>query len=146
MWKFYGRKAALPPQGRHHTPRGAEPHLGHARSSTTVYRREEKHMNRVYRLACIVVGLACLLGGTPSWGASWNPTASDSYNNTAGGTAALAPGAGFDNTAFGFEALHANNGSSNTACGSQALMSNTTGSSNTACGAFALFSNTTGSS
>src|SRR5438132_10569831 len=109
MWKLYGRKAALPAQGRHYTPRGAEPYLDHARSSTTVYHREEEHMNRVYRLACIMVGLVCLLGGTPSWGAqSWNPTASDSCGNTAGGTAALAQGAGCENTAFGFEALHTN--------------------------------------
>jgi len=81
-----------------------------------------------------------------------DPTASDSYGNTAAGTSALLNvtpvtflGYGSSNTASGYEALYSNTtGGGNTASGFWALGSNTTGGDNTASGGFALKSNTTG--
>ena len=105
-------------------------------------------MNRVYRLTCMVVGLVCLLGGTPSWAQSWNPTASDSNGNTAGGSFALErhlTSDSFFNTAFGWGALEFNTVADNTAMGSSALGNNSTGEQNTAIGSGALQGNRTGS-
>jgi hypothetical protein len=104
-------------------------------------------MKRVTGLA--IAGLVLMVGVTPSWGQgpSWNPTASDANENTAGGTGALQSvgSGGSSNTAFGFHALFSNTtGDSNTASGIFALESNTTGSVNTASGYSALLSNTTG--
>jgi trimeric autotransporter adhesin len=93
-----------------------------------------------------VVGLVLLLRSGASWAGPPNPTASDAYANTAGGTNALYHvTTGGSNTAFGFGALFSNTmGGYNTASGVNALFSNTTGGYNTASGVSALFSNTTG--
>ncbi len=82
----------------------------------------------------MLAGLLLALG-QPAHGAEWNPTASDAYANTAGGTAALPIDHGDSNTAFGHAALHENiTGSSHTASGYEALHSNSTGTFNTALG------------
>jgi hypothetical protein len=94
-----------------------------------------------------------------------NPTPSDPYGNTAGGSNAfhslpVGPGGGdtgfgdsvlynentgSDNSAFGFTALEANTtGTENVAVGSRAMSDNTSGSANVAVGPSALFYNTTG--
>ena len=107
-------------------------------------------MNKLCMLV-IVTGLGLLLGVTPSWGQQPpDPTASDSFGNTAGGTDSLLNNTpdpnGTNNTAFGFEALLSNTtGDWNTATGSTALAFNTTGGYNTAGGTAALLNNTTGS-
>ena len=101
-------------------------------------------------LLFIVMGLGLLLEVTPSWGQQpYDPTPSDLYGNTAGGTDALLHndnGRGSTrNTAFGNEALFSNtSGDNNTASGLLALYNNTTGGNNTASGLLALESNTTG--
>jgi hypothetical protein len=118
----------------------------------------EASMNRAARFAAMLTGLVLLLHGTPGWGQTptchypgCNPTASDGYYNTAGGTRALfnvVPGAsgGPFNTAFGGYALYQNTtGYGNTAIGGEALYSNTIGGFNTATGYWALESNTIGS-
>jgi hypothetical protein len=101
--------------------------------------------------AVIVAGLVLTLGRATSWAGPPNPTDSDPFGNTAGGTDALLNvtpgpnGAGQSNTAFGFESLQSDtSGSLNTAVGFHALSANTTGGANTATGGSALVSNTTG--
>ena len=95
----------------------------------------------------VLVVILLLALGPPARGAEWNPTASDSNGNTAGGSGALVDTAGEANTAFGYQALDSNTtGNLNTASGSQALYNNTSGYDNTASGSYALRSNTTGSS
>src|ERR1700730_121816 len=80
-----------------------------------------------------MAGLVLLLGGGLSWAAPPNPTLSDDFENTAGGTGALRSNLGSDisgyaNTGFGFQALYSNTeGVTNTAFGNDALFSNTTG-------------------
>jgi hypothetical protein len=77
--------------------------------------------------------------------AEWNPTASDSHQNTAAGSGALNSEAGNYNMAAGYYALHANTtGAYNTASGYFALSNNTTGTANVASGANALRYNATG--
>lgn len=108
-------------------------------------------MNRLHMLV-VAVGLT-LLAVTPSWGQQPpDPTSSDAYGNTAGGTNALLKlqtdggSNGGDSTAFGFGALQNNTTAvRNTACGAFALGTNTTGSRNTATGEAALLVNSTGS-
>ncbi|MGH8444349.1 MAG: tail fiber domain-containing protein, partial [Solimonas sp.] len=86
---------------------------------------------------------------------TYNPTASDLSQNTAGGTGALPVGnesiTGVANTAFGYLALSSlfdadklSPGASNTAIGSQALLHTTIGDGNTASGMQAMYSNTEG--
>jgi hypothetical protein len=112
----------------------------------------EDSMDSIIRLVVTVAGLALLLNITPSWGGTINPTASDTNDNTAGGTGALFSvvsgiSGGFRNTAFGFQALlNTTTGSDNSACGSGALVFNSTGFDNTASGSQALGGNTTGNS
>jgi hypothetical protein len=65
---------------------------------------------------------------------------SNSGEDTALGTGALATNAGDDNTAFGFLALNASTGSLNTAIGDAALSTATTGSGNVAVGDEAILS------
>src|SRR5215831_12345574 len=111
-------------------------------------------MNSITRLVAIAVGLVLVPTTTPSSGQPvLNPTVSDSFRNTAGGTTALntclgktvAPCSPVENTAFGYGALSDNtSGQDNTAMGINALSSNTPGSQNTAIGAATLGSNTTG--
>src|SRR5262245_32505462 len=88
----------------------------------------EASMNSIIRLVAVVAGLVLLLNVTPSWGQSWNPTASDAGRNTAGGTNALPEGTCCDNTAFGYRALGLGtfglSGDRNTAFGSGALANN----------------------
>jgi hypothetical protein len=90
--------------------------------------------------------MVLLLGSGLSWAGPPNPTASDQFGNTAGGTNALFnTTTGSDNTAFGDAALFSNTqGFFNTAIGLSALGRNLTGQFNTASGVNALFSNTTG--
>ena len=64
-------------------------------------------MNKLH-LLIMLTGLGLLLGVTPGWGGGPpNPTMSDAYGNTAGGTGALLKNApdtmldGNGNTAFG---------------------------------------------
>jgi hypothetical protein len=104
-------------------------------------------MNRRVYQTVMVLSLVLLVVG-PAHSQPWlNPTASDVFGNTAGGTGALPNPTGGNNTAFGFRALYSNTtGYSNTASGLEALTSNTTGFYNTASGIYALQSNTTGSS
>src|SRR5215831_14672976 len=93
-----------------------------------VLRRAPRHtedvMIRMVRLLILVASLVPLLDSTPSWGQPPNPTASDAFDNTAGGDYALSQqgtgvGAGHDNTAFGRSALMGNTaGNSNAAIGS----------------------------
>jgi len=111
----------------------------------------------------VVAGLVMLMNISPSWGQpvcatpGCNPTTSDTFGNSAGGSGALhsvtSPGSGLcgadilgcQDTAFGKNALFNNTtGFVNTAIGYRALYSNTTGSSNTASGVFALDQNTLG--
>jgi hypothetical protein len=114
-------------------------------------------MTRMVHLLTLVAGLVMLLTSTPSWGQtptchypSCNPTTSDPYFNTAGGTFALfnvvaGYSEGYENTAFGDSALQqTTTGSANTAIGALALYGNTTGGYNTASGDQALRDNTTG--
>ena len=63
-------------------------------------------MNRNARIA-VLLSAACLtFNVSPSWGGGPpNPTPSDFYGNTAGGTSALLETTGSKNTAFGFYAL-----------------------------------------
>ena len=83
----------------------------------------------------------------PCWSAPPNPTLSDNFGNTAGGTGALMNTTGdpliHRNTGFGADAL-ANNlaGYNNTAVGFTALFANKNGIANTSVGAGALFNNT----
>jgi len=104
------------------------------------------------RLVPVVAGLVLLLTISPSSGQpvcaspGCNPTASDDFANTAGGTDALknlhAGPVGSQNTAFGFDALVTEvGGHANTAIGAHALRSNNVGLYNTATGAMALFNN-----
>lgn len=94
----------------------------------------------------LVAGILLALGGTDSWAGTWNPTASDANNNTAGGTDALwALPSGTMNTGFGVQALHSDTtGFNNTATGAFALQANTIGTGNTANGAGALQFNISG--
>ena len=111
-------------------------------------------MNSITRLVAMVAGLVLVLHVTPSWGQLVNGNGSDTNQNTAGGTGALAvvfPGptcgvtGGCGNTAFGFDALqNTTTGNANTATGDFALMANGTGTNNTATGAAALVLNSTG--
>ncbi len=117
----------------------------------------------------MVTVFGLLLRVTPGWGqqtclqnSQCNPTMSDTFGNTAGGSGALYFDSWFDvdgfsvsgteNTAFGQSALIGNastanvpGGNYNTAIGYSALFTNDTGSLNTASGIEALYSNTTGS-
>ncbi len=125
-------------------------------------------MNKPHRLVMVTV-FGLLLRVTPGWGqqtclqnSQCNPTMSDTFGNTAGGSGALYFDSWFDvdgfsvsgteNTAFGQSALIGNastanvpGGNYNTAIGYSALFTNDTGSLNTASGIEALYSNTTGS-
>src|SRR5271167_4551786 len=112
-------------------------------------------MNTMQKLA-MLTGLGLLIAGSPAWAVTpvckapgCNPTASDGFHNTAGGTDALLndttgpEGDGSYNTAFGNDALFSNTfGNYNAANGALALYSNTTGRINTATGAYALYRNT----
>jgi hypothetical protein len=93
-----------------------------------------------------IAGLLLLLGTEPSWAGPPNPTPSDGFANTAGGTGALKNNTtGGLNSAFGSEALFNNGtGGGNSAFGTAALRSNNTGGRNSAFGVTALYSNTTG--
>src|SRR5262245_45342355 len=110
-------------------------------------------MNNGWRMTLMAAGLVLTLAGRMSWAGPPNPTASDTGDNTAGGTNALVntvpvmgTNAGVHNTAFGARALTTNtDGRDNSAFGTAALQSNTEGSINVAVGAAALFSNTAGS-
>src|ERR1044071_8495018 len=98
-----------------------------------------------------VMAAAC--NGTNTWPPCLNPTATDSFGNTAGGTGTLqslisggdfntgfgwdalvANQTGSENSAFGYEALFFNTASQNTATGFDALTHNSTGFENTATG------------
>lgn len=97
---------------------------------------------------------AAILLGTAHAQQPPDVVASDSFGNTAMGTAALSSaditGSGGEglasyNTGAGYHALMAtNSGEGNTAVGSEAMASNTAGTFNTAVGDVALYSNTTG--
>src|ERR1700680_4254777 len=102
---------------------------------------------------CLFLATMAVIGlsATPSWGQQPpDPTSSDSFGNTAGGSNALMSNTpdtsgnstdGYYNTAFGFQALVNNTvGQGNTASGFDALASNTSGKHNTASGSFALLS------
>src|SRR5271156_2491857 len=103
----------------------------------------------IFTATLAVAGSA--FGQTPTCAApGCNSITSDSYQNTASGSAALAAVEGASggqfNTASGFYALNDNTtGANNTASGDGALTSNTTGAQNTASGTLALALNTTGS-
>lgn len=104
-------------------------------------------MNRISSRTFVVVCLLLVLG-RPAHGGPVNPTPSDAYGNTAGGSNALlntvVPGQ--MNTAFGYYALFSSStGAGNTAAGANALFLNDTGNANTATGVSALNSNKTGS-
>src|SRR5262245_25675709 len=101
-----------------------------------IIRRMEDAMTPFARLVPVVTGLVMLLNITPSWGQTpvcvapgCNPTVSDAYSNTAGGTGTLQSlnpvFGGQNNTAFGSQALsHTSDGEANTAIGREALYSN----------------------
>ena len=104
-------------------------------------------MNTQKRIAFLVVSAMLALGvARTGWGGPPpNPTASDGYGNTAGGSGVLLNNSKYNNTGFGSSALRSNTtGNNNTATGMNALVANTTGSNNTAGGFLALRSNTTG--
>jgi len=94
----------------------------------------------------ILTGASAAMAGQPP-----DPTASDSYGNTAAGTSVLVnvqtgPTTGSANTAIGFNALLTNTtGNGNTASGYETLLFNSTGFYNTASGYDALSRNITGS-
>lgn len=99
--------------------------------------------------ALFLASIVAAFSAGPVAAGTYNPTASDSKGNTAGGTSALpapsANGANF-NTAFGAWSLGVlTSGSSDTAFGSSALGADTTGMANTAVGGGALGYDTTGS-
>src|SRR5262245_53436741 len=116
------------------------------RVSRRPLRRMEDAMNPFARFVPVVAGLIMLLTITPSWAQpvcaapGCNPTVSDDFENTAGGTGSLGSlitgrNSGRANTAFGMNALFSNTtGIANTAIGDSALSSNTTGTNNTASG------------
>jgi Chaperone of endosialidase len=101
-----------------------------------------------YKTIFTITLAALMLGqfSSPCWGGPPNPTPSDGFRNTAGGTGAVVQNTtGANNTGFGYGTLNISTlGNSNTAIGSSALASNTSGSFNTASGAFALLSNNIG--
>jgi hypothetical protein len=102
-------------------------------------------MHHVQSRTLGIIGLVLLLGSGLSWAGPPDPTPSDEFGNTAGGSYALDNNTtGGDNTAFGFGALVTNTTTTGAAFGYHALASNTTGG-DTAVGFFALYSNTTGS-
>jgi hypothetical protein len=104
----------------------------------------ENVMIRMVRLT-LVANLVLLLNLTPSWGQTYNPTASDpTTHNTAGGLGAVGASSGNSNTGFGYLALTSNTGDSNSAFGHATLDNNTSGFRNTACGYHGLISNTIG--
>jgi polyhydroxyalkanoate synthesis regulator phasin len=100
----------------------------------------------------LIVTVIIIISTNPSWGAPPpNPTKSDAFFNTAGGTGVLINNigsfinTGTNNTGFGESALKSNtDGDSNTAVGSFALADNTTGNFNTANGINSLIHNTIG--
>ena len=114
--------------------------------------RQSSRLSQVserYRLSRLGAIFVFGLVAAGAWAAQPpDPTNSDSYDNTAGGTHALLNlVTGYSGeTAFGAYALQANTtGNGNTAFGSLVLIDNTTGGGNTAVGSAALYSNTTGS-
>ena len=97
----------------------------------------------LYLIAILLPALSCpSLAAPPP-----NPTASDIFGNTAGGTDVLINNiSSSDNTGFGYQALRADTiGSGNSAFGRNSLTMNTTGNSNAAFGVVTLSANTTGS-
>jgi len=99
-------------------------------------------MNHAMRV-CIVAAALCGIEGRAL---AQCFLCSDSGQNTAIGSSALAGSTGADNTAAGANALYSDTtGSGNTAAGYLALYSNTTGSYNTGAGYVSLYANTTGS-
>jgi len=103
----------------------------------------------IFTATLAVAGSA--FGQTPTCAApGCNSITSDTYGNTASGSAALADvdgaSGGEFNTATGTYALAADTtGSDDSAIGNAALLNNTTGSFNTATGTATLYYNTTGS-
>jgi hypothetical protein len=101
---------------------------------------------RAYSTLIFTLALA-----SPAFAQTWNPVSSDSMNNTAMGTGALANPSldgdgGCHNTASGAYTLAADtSGSYNVATGFSSLISNLTGDNNTGLGAETLYSNTSGS-
>jgi hypothetical protein len=96
-----------------------------------------------------IITLVTVLWSNIIWAAPPpNPTMSDDFFNTAGGTGALGintSNSSYSNTAFGYFALNANTGGNrNTAFGDTALGSNLTGSGNTAIGLWSMLQNTSG--
>jgi trimeric autotransporter adhesin len=80
-------------------------------------------------------------------GQTYNPTSSDGFANTAGGTGAQPASTSTSvngNTGFGYSVLGKNQGDSNTAVGASALANNNGGGGNTATGTSALGTNTSG--
>jgi len=97
-------------------------------------------------ISTALAGVLLTLAAAPAWPGSWNPTSSDSNNNTAGGSSALSGVTGSNNTGFGYGSLYkTTSGYSNTGIGVYSLLNNTTGYGNTAAGLQSLNSNTTGS-